>query len=157
MTFKAGESNPEVRSTPLRNVAVSAPAEEIASPLDADDYMWASASYVFWPVLSAPLLLTHKRSVPFVRFHCIQSLIFGFSTLVAFVLFTVVLVTFFRHAASPQATWHGLFFVGLFALWLFSLFGLFVSTLFCAYRAGRGDVFKIPIVGGFAERLTLEG
>ena len=138
---------------PLEDDHASAtPPPEILVPFDAGDLMWAAAGYVFWPFVPAVMLCTSKREVPYLRFHFVQSLVSGGLVSVTFLLFTVVLVYFFRSVQSPDSIWLGFAYVGMYGGWLMGLLFCFTWFLLFAWRAGRGDLFKIIIIGPVIEQ-----
>lgn len=140
---------------PLDDELRSAAPQEIAAPIDNAELMWASASYIFWPVLPGPLLLTAKREQPFLRFHFVQSLVFGFLMTVASTIFTVVIYYFYRGAGTPNDIAGGVFYVVLFSGWLLGMMFCCAWFLIFAWRAGQGHVFKILIIGPLIESWVL--
>jgi uncharacterized membrane protein len=130
---------------------------EIVAPIDGAELMWAAASYVFWPILPPVMLLTARREQPYLRFHFVQSILFGLATSVGFVIFTAVLAWFYRSIGTPESIWVGAMLAGLFIGWLVGLLFCFTLFMVFAWRAGRGDVFRILIIGSMVEGWVLAG
>lgn len=128
---------------------------EIVAPVDGGDLMLAGASYVFWPVLPLAMLFTSRREQPYMRFHFLQSLAFGAITSFAFALFTVILLLTYRGVGSTESLWVGAMLVGLFVGWLLGLLFCFMWLMIFAWRAGRGEVFRMLVVGSMIENRVL--
>lgn len=124
---------------------------EIVPSVDNADLMWAGASYVFWPILPLPMLFTARGDVPFCRFHFLQSFFFGLGLTSAFVVFSVVLSYVFYSIQPGESMSVGITFVIMFGGWLLVFLLCFVWFMIFAYRAGRGDVFKVLLIGNVIE------
>ena len=132
-------------------------AHEILPPYDDGELMWAGASYVFWPLLPGPLLLTARREEPFLRFHFIQALLFGVLSTVGFAVFTLVVVYVYRSAGTPDGVGMGMLYVSMFGVWLLGLLFYFAWFMIFAWRAGRGDVFKVFLIGPLIAHWVIGG
>lgn len=130
---------------------------EIVAPVDFGDLMWAAASYIFWPILPIPMLFTARREQPYLRFHFVQSLLFGIITTIGFSIFTLVLVLIYRGVGSPDSMGMAVVLIALWIGWLFGMLFAFAWFLIFAWRAGRGDVFRVVIIGGLVENWVLSG
>lgn len=137
--------------------ADSASSPRILPPFEDGELMWAAASYVFWPFLPIPMLLTARREEPYLRFHFVQSVVFGFLTTVAFALFTALIVFVYRTAGTPEGVGVGVLYVSLFGMWLLGLLFCFAWFMVFAWRAGRGDVFRVVFLGSVIERWVING
>ncbi len=84
-------------------------------------------------VLTGVILLRVERESRFVRFHALQSMLFSG---VAFAILSVVLLAGFVAASS----------------WLF--LGFAIVWFYAMYRAARGDLYKLPLLGALAERVA---
>lgn len=127
----------------------------IPVPLDLDDLMWAAACYVFGPLLCVPLLFSRKREIPYVLFHALQALTAGILGAVLYLLFSLVLWMIFNFVAASGSIIIATIQVGLLGLWLVVGLAMFVIFAICAFKAGRGDVFKLPICGEMIENRVL--
>lgn len=127
---------------------------EIPGTLDLDEMMWAGSAYVFWPLVWLALFMSPKKEVPFVRFHVYQALVFGGLSSFGFLVLTGIIYVVFRNAGAQSAAM-GMFFVGLFGAWLFVFLVLFLLFCYYAYRAGRGDLVRVPFIGGLVEQWVL--
>jgi uncharacterized membrane protein len=89
------------------------------------------------------LVLEPYNRIPLIRFHSWQSIGLGIA---AFLLHVIVSVA--------QITLH--FIPGIFLLFslvhLVVAVGLFVLWLICILKASKGEWYKLPIIGDFAER-----
>lgn len=99
-----------------------------------DPLLVAAASYLFGFVSGVFLLVTEKDSA-YVRFHAAQST----------VVFIGVLVVNFLIVALPFVGWLLFvpFLLGVVALWLFLMF-----------KALKGEAYKLPWIGDFAEDIS---
>lgn len=86
--------------------------------------------YLFW-MMGGIIMLTVERKSRFVRFHALQSILFGAVVVVTLVAFTL--------AGLPRIT---------------SILGLVAVGvwLFLIYRAALGEWFHLPGLGWLAER-----
>lgn len=134
---------------------------KILPPLQEEDSMLAALSYPFWYIVSWLILLSGKKDDPFVRFHAIQSLVFGAATSVASLFITLMFCGIFRLVPSAAKIlkgevwkgymWQGVIYVILFTLLCFILFIISVVVFYYAYRAYKGEYFKIAIIGARIE------
>jgi len=90
----------------------------------------------------------------FVKFHGIQSLLFsvGFWILytIAFIVLLILSVILGMVSSTLATIVGGL--TGLLALVCFLVW--FLALLFFGYKAYQGQMFKLPVVGNFAEKLA---
>jgi hypothetical protein len=100
----------------------------VVSPSD-DDRLWAALSYIFSPLVPViALLLEDKKDNPYIRFHAIQSLIWGVA------IFIMVFLAVFG----------SFLIIGICLIPL--VFVMILGTFYYAYKAYQGDDFKIPVV-----------
>jgi uncharacterized membrane protein len=97
-----------------------------------DQNFAAALTYVFGAVTGIVFLLIEKEN-RFVRFHALQSTI-------AF-LIVMVLDVLVRNAPLAARFMHWVFVVAVLVLWIFLM-----------ARAFRGEAYKLPYVGEWAER-----
>lgn len=147
------------RSRPV-NVIVEMPthfeydAPALVPPVDNGALMTAAAGYIFWPVHPPLMLLRAERHETWLRFHLVQAFAFGAVTSTAFLVFTLMLGFVFRRI-TPESLWFGAFLTGIFVAWLIALLFCFCLFLAFAWRAGRGDVFRVPVIGAAVEQWVL--
>ena len=107
--------------------------------------MAALLSYlILVPPVTAVILLFLEKEDRFVRFHAMQSVIFGtlgFITLIGLQVIAAILSTI----AAPIATG----FAFLTALLGLGIFGLWILLLIKAYQ---GEAFKLPLIGDEAAK-----
>jgi uncharacterized membrane protein len=113
----------------------------------------ALISYLWIPVTSIIVLVTEKEN-RMVRFHAFQALIMGlaifaFSIVISIVIGVVMLV---GGAISPYL---GLI-VSLVSLliWIVIAIALLALWVLCLVKAYRGEMYKVPFVGKFAEKMV---
>lgn len=97
------------------------------------------------------LLLAPYNQRPLVRFHSFQSIGFGVAAFVLQVVLQIVLFVFISIASSVL----GVFALGIgltYALQLFLGLALFVVWIALVIKASKGEWFKLPIIGDFAEK-----
>lgn len=126
----------------------------IIAPIDNGALMSAAAAYIFWPVYPPLMMLQTPRSETFLRFHYAQAMGFGALASGGFLFFTLILSWIFR-GVTPESLWFGVALTAVFVGWLAMLLFLFCLVLVFAWRAGRGDVFRILVLGAMLERWVL--
>ena len=109
-------------------------------------------SYLWIPVTSVIVLVTEKEN-RLVRFHAFQSLFMGLAVFAAIIVLSIVVgvLTLVAGAVSPYAglivsvlsllVW-GIIAIALLALWVF-----------CLVKAYRGEMYRLPLVGKYAENM----
>jgi uncharacterized membrane protein len=130
---------------------------EILEPFNEEDKMLAALMYPFWFVVSWMVLLSAKKQEPFLRFHALQSLVFGGATAIGYVIFTFVVYLIFKvlsllpfmRSTSPVV---GLVFMLFFIVWIIGLLALAGLCLYYASLAAKGEVFKIFYLGNLVEQ-----
>jgi uncharacterized membrane protein len=128
-----------------------------------DPKVAAAISYIW--VVGLVFFFIEKDN-KFVRFHAVQSILFGIANsvimMVLAVLATILTVVFtLGAAAAATATGSGgigglvSLLVGLIWLifWLLALLFL-VGLIFAAVKAYQGQKFKLPIIGNMAEKIV---
>ena len=110
-------------------------------------------SYVWIPVTSIIVLVTEKEN-RLVRFHAFQSLLMGLGIFAATIALSVVIgvLTLVAGAASSALG----FIVSMVSLlaWIVIAFALLALWVFCLVKAYRGEMFKLPVVGAYAEKMV---
>lgn len=141
-----GAEMPEVSGfCPACGRAVSKGAPAPVAPVSTSDKLLGALAYVTIVPAIVFLFMEPYSKNRYVRFHAAQCLLTCGALLVAGVAFSFVIallafIPFVGHLLSLLA-WP-VFFTGCFLLWLVLL-----------VKAYLGEVFKLPIVGDWAERL----
>lgn len=105
----------------------------------------AVLSYVLTIATGAIMLIIEKEN-KYVRFHALQSILFG---VVWMTLWTLADIELTRFWPNPIVGWM----INDLAYFLIVLGG-FVVWLFLLYKAYDGERFKLPILGNIAERIA---
>ena len=127
--------------------------EEILPPILEEDKMLAGLAYPLWFLTAWMTLLSGKREEPFLRFHCIQALVYGILVTVGFIVFILVTAFVFRLIPFFATFGFGILYALLFVLYSLMFMAIIALTLFYAYRAGQGTFFHIPLIGGIVDRI----
>jgi uncharacterized membrane protein len=130
-----------------------------SSPLGGMDPKIAAAISYIW-IVGVIFFIIEKEN-KFVRFHALQSILFGVANsiimillmIVAFVL-TIVFGIGGAMVGGPMESLVSLL-VGLIWLlfWLIALL-MFAGLIFAAVKAYQGQKFKLPIIGNIAENMV---
>ena len=146
--------NQQSSGTPISNSRPGAP--QSGSGLEPN--IAAALSYI-WIVGVIFYLLEKENS--FIRFHAMQSILFGIANTVimmALVCVGVVLTFVFGIGGTMAGGAVGtLVSLVIWLIWLlFWLIGiaLFATLIFAAVKAYQGNKFKLPVIGNMAERIV---
>ena len=136
-----------------------APVEEqknvSGSGTGLDPKLLAVGSYFFWPIIAIIVMVSEKED-KYVRFHAAQAIVFGGAL---FVVFGALFVLNIGVAIALSTVPGG----GLISMlvWLTMVaFGIasFIGWIMAVVKAwtdyDSGQVFKIPVVGGIAEKIA---
>ena len=98
-------------------------------------------------------LVTEPKTNKFVRFHALQSLFLGALGIVLSIAMAVIFGVFFGIAAALESS-ALIFVVWIFYVLGFGALGLFMLAMIImgAIKAFGGQIWKMPIVGNFAEK-----
>lgn len=113
----------------------------------------ALLSYVWIPVTSIVFYLIEKNN-NFVRFHAVQSLLYGISIIVMSIVLMIVLMVTTGVLAAVSDTLGGIFALVSFFIWIALFLALFAGWLFLMFKAYQGQMFKLPIIGNLAEKFA---
>lgn len=109
--------------------------------------------YVWIPMTSVLILITEKQNRT-VRFHAFQSFFLGLSVFAASIVLSVVIgiLTLIAGVISPYA---GLV-VSVISLlvWLVIAAALIAVWFLCLVKAYGGGIYKLPLVGNYAEKMA---
>jgi uncharacterized membrane protein len=118
----------------------------------------AALSYIW--IVGVIFYLIEKEN-RFVRFHAMQSILFGIANSILMIVLVVVamILTFISIGTSAAVGGAIGSLMGLLVwlIWmLFWLIGmaLFVGLIFAAVKAYQGQMFKLPIIGNMAEKIV---
>jgi uncharacterized membrane protein len=137
----------------------TSPPPTSSSPLGGMDPKIAAAISYIW-IVGVIFFILEKEN-KFVRFHAMQSILFGVAnTVVMFLLAIIAVVLSIAFGIGGAMVGGGMeslvsLLVGL--IWLlFWLIGLlmFGGLIFAAVKAYQGQKFKLPIIGNIAENMV---
>lgn len=128
------------------------------SGLGMDPKIAAAISYIWIVGLIFYFIEKENR---FVRFHAMQSILFGIANCVIMgVLVVVATILTFAFGFGGAIVGGGLgTIIGMLVwliwllFWLIALL-LFVGLIFAAVKAYQGQMFKLPVIGKFAEQIV---
>ncbi len=120
---------------------------------ERQDDQRASGAYLVWPLALAALLAETPATSRWTRIHTRQALAFGLGAGAGYVvLLALPLLFVVADAGISTGTTVGVYSVGL----TLDVIGFVVLTVLAfsyAARAGRGELFTIPLVSRIADRL----
>ena len=127
-----------------------------ATGLDAN--IAAAISYIW--IVGLIFFFLEKEN-KFIRFHAMQSILFGASWSVVMIalVFIGMIFTFIGAAAAATAgdAIGGLFSIVIALIWMLIWLvplALFVGLVLTAIKAYQGQIVKLPIIGNIAERIV---
>ncbi|HMT09421.1 MAG TPA: hypothetical protein PKA82_15570 [Pyrinomonadaceae bacterium] len=100
-------------------------------------------------IFSIAILATDKTN-KLARFHAVQSLLILGSIIVGYILFFVCMFVLMLLAAATHPSVAMLIFV-LYILFIAFALAMFVGLIICMINAFQGKIFKLPIIGNFAD------
>jgi hypothetical protein len=120
---------------------------------EQQDYQSASSAYLIWPLALAALLREPAAASRWSRIHTRQALTFGLTGSIAFVVVLALpLLVVIGDAGISTGMTVGVYTAGL-LLDAIVFIGLTVLAFSYAARAGRGELFTIPLVSSLADRI----
>lgn len=90
----------------------------------------------------------------FVRFHGIQSVLYSVALAVVFTVVWVVLLVLAIILGMISSVLGSLMWVLNVLLFLAFFLAMFGGLIYAAYKAYQGEMFKLPVIGNFAEKLA---
>ena len=124
--------------------------ESQKSAIGLDGNITAAIGY---PIgIIALILIFIEKDNKFVRFHAIQSLLWGVAMTVVVVVIGIVgtIITLAAAAASSTLAWIiGAIVTLLYLAWLVAALG---GMIYAAIKAYGNQIFKLPLVGNFADK-----
>ena len=106
--------------------------------LNLDGNVAGLVAYIFWP-LALVWYLKEPKNNRFVRFHSFQALLLIGGYVVAGILQTILAMILGSIG-------------GMVGSLLYLV--LFIGVLFCAFKAYKNEMFKLPVLGGIAEKMA---
>ncbi len=102
-------------------------------------------------VVAIAILITDKTN-KLARFHAVQSLILTVLMIASYIV-TFILVMIIMVVAGAM-NMPGLMFVSflVYAVFFILVIGLFVMLVISCIKAFQGQIFKIPVIGGMADK-----
>jgi uncharacterized membrane protein len=116
--------------------------------------LFSAIAYILGTLI-AIIIFFLKKDDKFTRFHAVQSILLDISVMV--LGFTIMVLGFIALIALGMATMGVGFFVGFWILWLIFMVGavcLFALRLFLAYKAYKGEMIQLPIIGKQASNIA---
>ncbi len=118
--------------------------EEQKATSSKDSGIFAALAYLLGPIV-AILLYLLKKDDKLVKFHALQSILFGIALTVLMV--AIYIVAFILAIVTSPIGGVG----GAVGLCIFPIMGIaLLYVLYAAYKALTGEMYKIPLVGDFA-------
>jgi uncharacterized membrane protein len=121
---------------------------------EQQDYQHAAGAYLVWPLAVVALVREQPEASRWTRIHTRQALMFGLAASIGYVVLLalpLIAELIGGFALSNEATvW--LYAAGM-ALDLIVFIGLTVFAFSFASRAGRGELFTIPVISALADRV----
>ena len=141
----------------MQNPAPNQPAS--ASPLGSMDPKVAAALSYIWIV--GLIFFFIEKENKFVRFHAMQSILFGIAnTVIMSVLAVLAVILTFAFGIGGAMVGGGLGTLVTMLVWLIWLIFwllamvLLIGLIFAAVKAYQGQKFKLPIIGNMAEKIV---
>ena len=113
----------------------------------------ALISYLISPITSIVFLVLEKEN-RFVRFHAMQSLLFGVAIIVLSIAVNIVMTILIGVIGSASNVLGSLLGLLWMLLWLALMLGIFVGWVLCLVKSYQGQTFKLPFIGDMAERMV---
>jgi uncharacterized membrane protein len=134
---------------------MSNPEASAKSALGLDGNITALLCYIIGVI--GLILAFIEKDNKFVRFHAWQSLLYGLAAgavliVIGFVLFILALIA--GQVSAAFASIAGVLFILLFVVLVVLSLAVAIGALYAAYKGYQGEIFKLPIVGNFAEKMA---
>jgi uncharacterized membrane protein len=123
-------------------------AEPTLPQLNLEPNLAAALSYMFWVVSGAYFLFTEREN-QFVRFHAMQSIVFGAAWIMFYFVssFFLIIISSILSLIGIPAVWKlfGLLVNGIYLIW----FGIWIMLMYKAYNK---ETFSLPVLGDIASK-----
>lgn len=130
-----------------------------ASPSTGMDPKVAATISYIWIV--GVIFFFLEKENRFVRFHAMQSILFGIATsVIMMVLVVIAVILTFAFGIGGALVGGGIGTLISMLVWLIWLIfwllamACFIGLIFAAVKAYRGEMFKLPIIGNMAEKIV---
>ncbi len=123
--------------------------ENQKSALGLDGNVTALIGYIIGIV--ALILIFIEKDNKFVRFHAIQSVLYSVGFIVVYIvamIFITIVTVVLGTMSETLGMLSSLLYLLLVVIWL----AWFAGLIYAAVKAFGGNMFKLPIVGGMAEK-----
>jgi uncharacterized membrane protein len=102
-------------------------------------------------IVSIGIIATDKTNkLP--RFHAFQSLMLSVSVIVAYILFFIVGFAIMLIAGAADVPALGMLAIVVYFAFLLFVLLVFVGLVISCIKAFQGQIFKLPIIGGLADK-----
>lgn len=135
------------------------PSQPTSSGIGGLDPKVAAALSYIWVV--GLIFFFIEKENRFVRFHAMQSIIFGIANSVLMTLLAILAVILtFAFGIGGAMVGGGIGTLISLLVWLIWLLfwiiglALFIGLIFAAYKAYQGIKFKLPVIGNMAEKIV---
>ena len=104
-------------------------------------------------IYSIVVLVTDKTNkLP--RFHAMQSILLTATSIVLYIAAVIVSMVIFAIGAALNSSLFGILSMLVYLVVLVIGIGLFVFMVISAIKAFQGEVYKIPVLGNFADKFS---
>lgn len=104
-------------------------------------------------IYSIVVLVTDKTNkLP--RFHAMQSILLTATSIVLYIAAVIVSMVIFAIGAALNSSLFGILSMLVYLVVLVIGIGLFVFMVISAIKAFQGEVYKIPVIGNFADKFS---
>ena len=120
---------------------------------EQQDYQGASSAYLVWPLALATLLREPATASRWSRIHTRQALTFGLAATIGYIIVLALpLIAVISDEGISTGMTVGVYTAGL-VLDAIVFVVLTILAFSYAARAGRGELFTIPLISALADRL----
>jgi len=120
---------------------------------EQEDYQRAASAYLVWPLALAAIVREAPEASRWSRIHTRQALAFGILATAGFLLLMAVpLLVVIADAQISTGATVAVYSVGL-VLDLIAFVALLARAVSYAARAGRGELFTIPLISPISDRV----
>lgn len=102
-------------------------------------------------IVSIGIIATDKTN-KLARFHAFQSLMLSVSVVVAYILFFIVGFAIMLIAGAADVPAFGMLAIVVYFAFLLFVLLVFVGLVISCIKAFQGQIFKLPIIGGLADK-----
>jgi uncharacterized membrane protein len=136
---------------PSYNPDYGAGAAKSSTGLDAN--IAALLSYLFG-LLSGVIFYVIEKDSKFVKFHAMQSILFNVVVAVIAIGGMIILGILGVVLSSMSDALGIIYSIIMLGFWLIFMAVVFVAAILCLYKAFKGQMFKLPVIGNMAEKIV---